>query len=75
VTNPTTGGYFEQETLPFGTAINAESSGATDRRFTSYERSNLTGLDYAVNRTYDSGQSRFTQVDPIGMAATNLNNP
>ncbi len=74
ITNPT-GGYFEQETLPFGTALNAESGGATNRRFTSYDRSNITGLDYAVNRHYDSGQSRFTQVDPIGMAATSLTNP
>ncbi len=75
VTNPATGGYFEQETLPFGTALNAESSGFTNRRFTSYDRSNTTGLDYAVNRHYDSGQSRFTQVDPIGMSATSLANP
>jgi RHS repeat-associated protein len=75
VTNPQTGGYFEQETLPFGTALNAESSGYTNRRFTSYDRSNITGLDYAVNRTYDSSQSRFTQVDPIGMSAASLVNP
>ena len=75
VTNPQTGGYFEQETLPFGTALNAESSGSTNRRFTSYDRSNITGLDYAVNRHYDSSQSRFTQVDPIGMAAASLANP
>jgi RHS repeat-associated protein len=75
VTNPATGGYFEQTTLPFGTALNGESSGATNNRYTSYDRSSLTGLDYAVNRTYDSGQNRFTQVDPIGMKATNLENP
>lgn len=48
VTNPTTGGYFEQQTLPFGTALNAESTGATNNRFTTYDRSSLTGLDYAV---------------------------
>jgi RHS repeat-associated protein len=75
VTNPQTGGYFEQDTLPFGTALNAESGGATNRRFTSYDRSNMTGLDYAVNRHYDSSQGKFTQVDPIGMAATSLGNP
>ncbi|MFV0388568.1 MAG: RHS repeat-associated core domain-containing protein [Pyrinomonadaceae bacterium] len=33
------------------------------------------GLDYAVNRTYNSGQSRFTQVDPIGMASASIGDP
>ena len=32
--------------------------------FTSYDRSANTGLDYAQNRNYSSGQGRFTQVDP-----------
>jgi len=75
VTNPNTSGYFEQQTLPFGTALNAESTGSTNQRYTSYDRSSLTGLDYAVNRTYDSGQNRFTSVDPLGMQAVNLANP
>jgi RHS repeat-associated protein len=75
VTNPNSGGYFEQATLPFGSALNAESSGATNNRYTSYDRSQQTGLDYAVNRTYDSGQNRFTQVDPLQMGSTNLANP
>ena len=43
----------------------AESIGATNRRFTTYDRSVNTGLDYALNRHYDSQQGRFTQVDPI----------
>ena len=63
---------FEQVTLPFGTPLNAESTGASNRRFTSYDRSVTTGLDYAVNRHYDSQQGRFTQVDPAGMKATTL---
>jgi len=58
--------------LPFGTA---ESTQSTNRRFTSYDRSGTTGLDYAVNRQYDPRQGRFTQVDPIGMAATSLTDP
>ncbi|CAN5217781.1 hypothetical protein BH20ACI2_BH20ACI2_05460 [soil metagenome] len=45
------------------------------KRFTSYERSARTGLDYAVNRTFDSKQGRFTQVDPIGMKSVDLNAP
>lgn len=41
----------------------------------SYDRSDATGLDYAVNRFYSSQQGRFAQVDPIGMAAVSLGNP
>ncbi|MEP7147974.1 MAG: RHS repeat-associated core domain-containing protein [Acidobacteriota bacterium] len=67
ITNQQTGGNSEQAHLPFGTALNAESSiSNNNKRFTSYDRSAQTGLDYAVNRTYDSKQGRFTQVDPIG---------
>ncbi len=75
VTNPSTGTSFEQVTLPFGTGLNAESTGATNRRFTTYDRSVTTGLDYAVNRHYDSQQGRFTQVDPIGMKAVSPESP
>ena len=69
------GNSYEQAHLPFGTALNAETTGSITRRFTSYQRSDAVGLDYAVNRTYDSGQGRFTQVDPIGSQATNFNLP
>jgi RHS repeat-associated protein len=75
VTNPSDGSYFEQASLPFGTALNAESTGSTNRRFASYDRSVTTGLDYAINRHYDPQQGRFTQADPAGMKATKLENP
>jgi RHS repeat-associated protein len=75
VTNNADTTYFEQVSLPFGTSLNAESSGSTNRRFTSYDRSAATLLDYAVNRSYDSRQGRFTQVDPIGMDSVDLSNP
>jgi RHS repeat-associated protein len=69
-------GLTEQVHLPFGNALNAESSRTNfSKRFTSYERSAATGLDYAQNRTYDSKQGRFTQVDPIGMGDASLVNP
>ena len=68
--------YFEQVVLPFGTAFGLESSpNATSRRFTSYDRSGTTGLDYASNRFYDPRQGRFSQVDPIAMNSVNLANP
>lgn len=75
VSNAQDATYFEQVSLPFGTALSAESTGSTSRRFTSYDRSSITGLDYAENRYYDSRQGRFTQVDPIGMGAVSLGSP
>ncbi|MGE3465420.1 MAG: RHS repeat-associated core domain-containing protein [Pyrinomonadaceae bacterium] len=75
VTNGGTGTSFRQTTFPFGTKIAAETTGNTNQVFTSYDRSSGSGLDYAVNRTYSPGQSRFTQVDPIGMASASVGNP
>jgi RHS repeat-associated protein len=75
ITNAADASVQEQVSLPYGAALDAESTGSTNRRFTSYDRSVTTGLDYAVNRHYDSSQGRFTQVDPIGMAASSLGDP
>ncbi len=78
VTNQSTGSSSEQSHLPFGTALNAETSPpltTTNKRFTSYDRSEKTKLDYAVNRTYDSKLGRFSQVDPIGISASSLVSP
>lgn len=75
VSDPSAGTYFEQTTLPFGNALPSESTGATNRLFTSYDRSVSTGLDYAINRFYDPAQGRFTQVDPIKMSSTSLIDP
>jgi RHS repeat-associated protein len=47
----------------------------TNQKFTSYERSASTGLDYAQNRSYSSGQGRFTSVDPIGIASSSAGTP
>jgi RHS repeat-associated protein len=67
---------IEQVTLPFGVALDAESTGATvNPRFTSYDRSTATGLDYAVNRVYDPQQGRFTQPDPLVLAGMWLGDP
>lgn len=75
ITNASDTSVQEQVGLPFGTALTAESTGSTNRRFTSYDRSVTTGLDYAVNRNYDPQQGRFTQVDPLGIKASNLDHP
>jgi len=75
ITNATDTTVQEQVTLPFGTALDAESTGVLKKRFTSYDRGSTTGLDYAINRHYDSQQGRFTQVDPIGMDSASLIDP
>jgi RHS repeat-associated protein len=75
ITNAQDTNVQEQVTLPFGIALDAESNGASNRRFTSYDRSNVTGLDYAVNRHYDPQQGRFMQVDPIETDAVSLDDP
>jgi RHS repeat-associated protein len=74
--NQQNGTYSEQNSLPFGTSLASETTpNNTTKKFTSYERSARTGLDYANNRTYDSKLGRFTQVDPIYMNAVNFNLP
>src|SRR5262245_21138542 len=78
----------EQLNLPFGTMLpftqtyggensyqHPTLSNPSKKRFTSYDRSDATLLDYAVNRFYSSQQGRFTQVDPIGMSAVSLSDP
>lgn len=60
VTNNLDGTSFYQSTLPFGTALESESTDATNRRFTSYDRSETTGLDYAVNRQRKQAEERCT---------------
>jgi RHS repeat-associated protein len=78
----------EQLSMPFGTTLpftqtyggensyqHPTLSNPSKKRFTSYDRSDVTTLDYAVNRFYSSQQGRFTQVDPIGMRAASLGNP
>jgi RHS repeat-associated protein len=64
----------EQVTFSFGTVPDTVST-SDNRLFTSYDRSSETGLDYAVNRYYESNQGRFTQVDRLGIGAVSLVNP
>jgi RHS repeat-associated protein len=78
----------EQFTMPFGNMLpftsvyggenpyqNPALSNPSKKRFTSYDRSEATKLDYAMNRFYSPQQGRFTQVDPIGMVAASLSDP
>lgn len=71
----TAGHSVSHEPYSFGTEAPKTATGGDTRRFTSYDRSMVTGLDYAVNRYYDPATGRFTQVDPIGINAGTLANP
>lgn len=75
VTNGQNTNSFGQATLPFGNTLDTETTNTTNKRFTSYDRSLTTKLDYAVNRHYDPYQGRFTQIDPIGMNSATLSSP
>ncbi|HKR60080.1 MAG TPA: RHS repeat-associated core domain-containing protein [Pyrinomonadaceae bacterium] len=65
--------------LPFGEELFAGAGGRTTsngysgdtvrQKFTSYERDNETGLDYAQARYYSSAQGRFTSIDPLMRSA------
>jgi len=75
VSDAATGAITTSQTnLLYGTALDTSGT-ATNRRFTSYDRSATTGMDYAVNRFYTAAQGRFTQADPIDMDAASLSDP
>ena len=52
--------------LPFGEEIQRASYGNDDvrKQFTSYEKDDETGLDFAQARMYGNSYGRFTSVDP-----------
>ncbi len=76
ITDASSNQTWEQETLPFGVALRTPTGSRTgNQTFTSYDRSGATGVDYAVNRNYDSKLGRFLEVDPLGAGVFKLGNP
>ncbi len=79
VTNTSGSVVSENIGLPFGCTISGESNNLAGsdnlKRFTSYDRSNKTTLDYALSRQYSAAQGRFTQVDPIANDLLSLSDP
>jgi len=74
ITDDSTVSATTQVTLPFGTLLPSESSSTLNPLFTSYDRGPFSGLDYAVNRYYDSA-TRFITADPAEMGAVRPLNP
>jgi RHS repeat-associated protein len=66
---------FQKQTLPFGTALASSPTEIAHRVFANYDRSLWTGLDYALNRVYDSRQGRMTQPDPLEIGSYEPNDP
>lgn len=64
-----------QSVLGYGTDKTPSTQADDERRFTSYRRSDRTGLDYAINRYYDARLGRFTQPDPLSTGAFNFRDP
>lgn len=55
----------QQGHLPFGEDFAESGTQQQKQRFTSYERDNQSGTDYAVNRAYSFGVGRFQSADPF----------
>jgi RHS repeat-associated protein len=75
ITTPTTGQAIDLLTLPYGVPLPTEVPPEVAPQLTSYDRSPVTGLDYAVNRHYDPQLARFIQPDPIGPGAIHPGQP
>lgn len=64
------GGLVERRvTRPFGTEAKSSIQSSDSKRFTSYDRSPVTGIDYAVNRFYRADMGRFMSPDPLAQDA------
>jgi len=64
-------------TLPYGEAWLTESTPSTnDKKFTTYQRDQESGLDYAMNRYYANTGGRFVSPDkgqPVLTMPSSLN--
>jgi RHS repeat-associated protein len=63
-----------EDHLPFGEDAATGSGESEKHRFTSYERDNESGTDYAINRQYSPSTARFSRPDPFD-ASYDLSNP
>jgi RHS repeat-associated protein len=75
ITTPETQDVIELTTLPYGTQLIPGPQPHEGAIFTSYRRSDVTQLDYAVNRDYDPWLARFIQPDPLRLQAIRIGEP
>jgi RHS repeat-associated protein len=61
-------------TLPFGELWEDNANSANAQKFTTYDRDDTTGLDYAMARWYASREGRFMSPDP-GHVGADPSNP
>jgi RHS repeat-associated protein len=66
---------YDADFPPYGTENSYVGSCSPIYKFSGYERDTETGLDYAVNRYYNSRIGRFMTPDPSGIASASLGNP
>src|SRR5207249_2685863 len=50
-------------TLPYGEAWLSDTASTNDKKFTTYQRDQETGLDYAMGRYVANSYGRFVSVD------------
>ncbi len=78
ITNSSGTPCYDADYTPFGQELAHTNSCAQNYKFAGYERDSETGLDYAINRYYNSRIGRFMSADPLGSTnryAYALNNP
>jgi RHS repeat-associated protein len=66
---------YDADFTPYGSEMAHTTTCAQNYKFTGYERDSETGLDYAMNRYYNSRIGRFMSADPSGIASASPNNP
>jgi RHS repeat-associated protein len=66
---------YDADFTPYGAEMGHTSTCAPNYKFTGYEHDSETGLDYAMNRFYNSRMGRFMSPDPIGLTSANFNAP
>jgi RHS repeat-associated protein len=66
---------YDTDYSPYGQEFSHTNTCAQNYKFTGYERDSETGLDYAMNRYYNSRIGRFMSSDPMGLASANFGNP
>ena len=66
---------YDADFTPYGSEMAHTTTCAQNYKFTGYERDSETGLDYAMNRYYNSRIGRFMSADPSGLVSADATNP